>query len=161
MRKKRLIKKHSLGEDFKYSSKLVTKFINYLMFNGLKEKSSRIVYWSLDDIRGKVPNLTPLEILNQAVENVKPALGLKSRKIGGGKVQVPFEVSYDVAVNLALKEIIRSARKMRQSRAKSMKESLSIEIVDAFNKSGESFKNNQNLQKMAVANLAFSFQNFR
>lgn len=161
MRKKRLIKKHHLSEDFRYSSKLVTKFINYLMFDGLKEKSSRIVYWSLEDTRKRVPDLSSLEILNQAIENIRPVLGLKSRKIGGGKVQVPFEVPYEISVNSALKEIIKSARKMRQSRAKSMRESLSIEIADAFNKSGESFKNNQNLQKMAIANLAFSFQNFR
>lgn len=105
--------------------------------------------------------MSSLEILNQAIENIRPVLGLKSRKIGGGKVQVPFEVPYEISVNSALKEIIKSARKMRQSRAKSMRESLSIEIADAFNKSGESFKNNQNLQKMAIANLAFSFQNFR
>ncbi|HXN54518.1 MAG TPA: 30S ribosomal protein S7 [Mycoplasmatales bacterium] len=160
MRKKRLIKKRILNEDFRFSSILVTRFINYLMFDGLKEKSTKIVYWVLEDIKKQVSNLGSLEILNQAIENIRPKLGLKAKRIGGGNVQVPFEMPYESSVKSALKSIISAARRMRQSRADSTKKSLSIEIINAFNKTGEAFKNNQNLQKMAIANLAYSFQKF-
>ncbi|WNE41476.1 MAG: 30S ribosomal protein S7 [Mycoplasmataceae bacterium] len=156
MRKKKLIKNHPLKEDFKYSSLVVSELINKVMLSGLKEKASRIVYSSFDDLEKKF-STSPLTILEQALENLRPKLELRTRKIGGANCQVPFEVEPKRALTLTLRWIVEAARKRK---ANAMSKCLSLEIIDAFNKTGEAFKKKENIQKMAISNLAFSSYRF-
>jgi len=102
MRKKKLIKNHPLKEDFKYSSLIVSELINKVMICGLKEKASRIVYSSLDDLEKKF-STSPLSVLDQALDNLRPKLELRTRKIGGANCQVPFEVDPKRALTLSLR----------------------------------------------------------
>jgi small subunit ribosomal protein S7 len=156
MRKKKLIKNHPLKEDFKYSSLIVSELINKIMICGLKEKASRIVYSSLDDLEKKF-STSPLSVLDQALENLRPKLELRTRKIGGANCQVPFEVEPKRALTLSLRWIVESARKRKNM---PMSKRLSLEIIDAFNKTGDSFKKKENIQKMAISNMAFSSYRF-
>lgn len=156
MRKKKLIKNHFLKEDFKYSSLIISELINKVMLKGLKEKAARIVYSTLDDLEKKF-STSPLSILGQALENISPKLELRTKKIGGSNCQVPFEVSPKRATTLALRWIVDAARKRKKS---SFSKKLSLEITDALNKTGEAFKKRENIQKMAISNLAFASYRF-
>ena len=102
MRKKKLIKKHLLKEDFKYSSLVVSELINKVMLKGLKEKASRIVYGSFDELAKKF-STSPITILEQALENLRPKLELRTRKIGGTNTQIPFEVEPKRALTISLR----------------------------------------------------------
>lgn len=156
MRKKKLIKNHPLKEDFKYSSLIVSELINKVMMCGMKEKAARIVYASLDDLEKKF-STSPLSVLDQALENLRPKLELRTRKIGGANCQVPFEVEPKRAITLPIRWMIEAARKRKNM---PMSKRLSLEIIDAFNKTGESFKKKENIQKMAISNMAFASYRF-
>ena len=156
MRKKKLIKKHLLKEDFKYSSLVVSELINKVMLKGLKEKATRLVYASFDELEKKF-STSPLTVFDQALENLRPKLETRTKKIGGANCQVPFEVEPKRALTLSLRWLIEAARKRKSS---PFSKRLSSEISDAFNKVGEAFKKKENIQKMAVSNLAFSSHRF-
>lgn len=156
MRKKKLIKRHPLKEDFKYSSLIVSELINKVMLNGLKEKATRIVYSSLSELEEKF-STSPLTIIDQVLENLYPKLELRTRKIGGANCQVPFETDPKRARTLSLRWIVEAARKRKSN---SFSKRLTLEIIDAFNKTGDAFKKKENIQKMAISNLAFSSYRF-
>jgi small subunit ribosomal protein S7 len=156
MRKKKLIKNHPLKEDFKYSSLIVSELINKVMLKGLKEKAARIVYSSFDELEKKF-STSPLTYLEQALENLRPKLETRTKKIGGANCQVPFEVESKRALTLSLRWLVEAARKRKNG---SFSKCLSLEISDAFNKTGEAFKKKENIQKMAISNLAFSSYRF-
>jgi len=138
--------------DPKYNNILVTKFINGLMQRGKKSVAEKIFYSALDSIESKTKK-SGLEIFEQAIENVKPILEVRSRRVGGATYQVPVEVRVNRKQALALRWIIGFA----QTRpGKSMAEKLADELIAASNKEGSSIKKREDTHKMAEANKAFA-----
>jgi len=150
-RRKRAVKR-VINDDSKFGDKIVQKFINKLMYNGKKSVSERIFYRSLDIINEKTKD-DGLKIFRQAIDNVKPVLEVKARRIGGSNYQVPIEVRTDRKLYLAIRWIIEYARARNE---KSMEESLALEILDAANNKGSSIKKKEDTFRMAEANKAFA-----
>jgi len=138
--------------DVKYNSELITRFINCLMKKGEKDIASGIFYRALDLVAKKVEG-EPMDIFTQAIENVKPLLEVKSRRVGGATYQVPVEVRSDRRQSLAIRWVIAFARTRSE---KTMRERLANEIVDAYKKTGLSIKKREDTHKMAEANKAFA-----
>lgn len=152
MRRRRAIKKQ-LTPDVKHNSELVARLINVIMTRGKKSTSQGIVYGAFDVIRQKKKDMDPLEVFLQALENVKPRLEVKSRRVGGATYQVPVELSNDRQIALAL----RWMRNFAQSKkGQSMKDALAAEILDAFENTGSAVKKKEDTHKMAQANRAFA-----
>lgn len=151
--RRRRAEKREVVEDNKYHSILITRLINTVMKWGQKSIAQKIVYGSLDIISQKYPQNNPLEVLQKAMENVKPRLEVKSRRVGGATYQVPMEVSPDRQLSLALRWIVNlaDARKGVQ-----MKDSLAAEIIEAYNGQGNAIKKRDEVHKMAQANKAFA-----
>jgi small subunit ribosomal protein S7 len=152
MRGRPLIKKRKLAPDPKYNSVLVAKFINQVMRKGKKLKATKIVYKTFDLIK-KETKSDPLQIFEQAINNVVPYLEVRARRIGGAVYQIPFEVKKDRGITLAMRWIINAAR---EKQGKPMEEFLAREIIDAYNKTGEAIKKRDELHRMAEANRAFA-----
>ena len=151
MRKRRAVKRDVLPDAI-YNSKIVTKLINQIMNDGKKGTAQKIVYDAFDIIKEKT-NEDPMVIFNKAMENIKPALEVKSRRVGGANYQVPVEVKSDRAVALAFRWLAQYAR-LRNGH--SMAENLANEIIDASNGIGASVKKKEDTHKMAEANKAFA-----
>ena len=132
---------------------MISRFINMLMLDGKKWNAESIVYGSLDIVAQKTKKTDPLEVLNKAVDNVRPLLELKSRRVGGATYQIPVEVKGDRGVSLALRWIRNAARGRK---GKPMQQRLADEILEAFNGQGISVKKKEEVHKMAEANRAFS-----
>jgi len=145
-------KRHVVVPDPKYNSILVAKFVNSLMRCGKKSLAQRILYDSFNLIEEKLKK-PPLDVFNKAIENVKPELEVKSRRVGGATYQVPIEVRPERKIALAIRWIIGYAR-ARQG--KSMSQKLADEIIDAYNNTGASIKKKEDTRKMAEANKAFA-----
>lgn len=152
MPRKGSISKRKISSDPKYGDQSVAKFINYLMFDGKKSKSEKIFYDSLE-IASKKLGKDPLEIFQGAMDNVKPSIEVRSRRVGGATYQVPMEVNHFRKQSLAIRWIIASARSRN---ANSMTEKLSAEIMDAFQNKGGAIKKKEDTGKMAEANRAFA-----
>ncbi|MHB1546272.1 MAG: 30S ribosomal protein S7 [bacterium] len=150
-RRKRAVKRVVEG-DPKFNDKVVQKFLNKLMYDGKKSISEKIFYGSLDIISEKTKD-DGFRIFKQAIENVKPVLEVKARRIGGSNYQVPVEVRADRRLYLAIRWIIGYARSRSE---KSMEENLALEILDAANNRGSSIKKKEDTFKMAEANKAFA-----
>ena len=151
MRKRRAVKRDVLPDAI-YNSKIVTKLINQIMNDGKKGTAQKIVYDAFDIIKEKT-NEDPMIIFNKAMENIKPALEVKSRRVGGANYQVPVEVKSDRAIALAFRWLTQYAR-LRNGH--SMAENLANEIIDASNGIGASVKKKEDTHKMAEANKAFA-----
>ena len=151
MRKRRAVKRDVLPDAI-YNSKIVTKLINQIMNDGKKGTAQKIVYDAFDIIKEKT-NEEPMVIFNKAMENIKPALEVKSRRVGGANYQVPVEVKSDRAIALAFRWLTQYAR-LRNGH--SMAENLANEIIDASNGIGASVKKKEDTHKMAEANKAFA-----
>ena len=151
MRKKRAVKRDVLPDSI-YNSKIVTKLINQIMNDGKKGTAQRIVYDAFDMISEKTGK-DAMEVFNAAMENIKPALEVKSRRVGGANYQVPVEVKQDRALALAFRWLAQYAR-LRNGH--SMAENLANEIIDAANGTGASVKKREDTHKMAEANKAFA-----
>ncbi len=151
MRKKRAVKRDVLPDSI-YNSKIVTKLINQIMNDGKKGTAQRIVYDAFDMINEKTGK-DAMEVFNAAMENIKPALEVKSRRVGGANYQVPVEVKQDRALALAFRWLAQYAR-LRNGH--SMAENLANEIIDASNGTGASVKKKDDTHKMAEANKAFA-----
>jgi small subunit ribosomal protein S7 len=145
--------KREMPPDLKYGSVLVSKFINHIMRKGKKSLAERMLYSALDVVNSKVPQAEPLSVFNQAVENVKPLLEVKSRRVGGANYQVPVEVRPERRASLAIRWIIEGAKSRPE---KTMIERLALEIVDAYNKTGRAIKKREDTHRMAEANKAFA-----
>lgn len=152
MRRRRIVKRE-LTPDVKYNSELVARLINTLMRKGKKSVAQKIVYGAFDLIKAKKKDMDPLEIFLQALENVKPKLEVKSRRVGGATYQVPLEVPNERQVALAMRWI---ASYSQTRKGKSMMESLAGELMDAFDNTGSSVKKKDDTHKMAQANKAFA-----
>ena len=151
MRKRRAIKRDVLPDPV-YNSKVVTKLVNQIMQDGKKGTAQKILYEAFDIIKEKTGQ-EPMEVYNQALENVRPALEVKSRRVGGSNYQVPLEVSDDRSQALALRWIVNYA-KLRNG--KGMDINLANELMDAAAGTGGAVKKREDTHKMAEANKAFA-----
>ncbi|HLW64517.1 MAG TPA: 30S ribosomal protein S7 [Gemmataceae bacterium] len=143
----------TLKPDPKYNSLLLAKFVNCLMWQGKKATAQRIVYGALDQIKKRMPESEPLEVFSQAIENVKPPVELRSRRVGGATYQVPMQVSPKRKQSLAFRWIIASAR---GKTGKAMYMRLADELMAAYRREGESMSKRDTTIKMADANKAFA-----
>ena len=151
MRKKQAVKKDVLPDPI-YNSKVVTKLINSIMLDGKKGTAQKILYDAFEMVKEKTGK-EPMEVFNQALENIKPALEVKARRVGGSNVQVPIEVSEERSQVLGLRWLTQYAR-LRGGRG--MAEKLANEIIDASNGTGASVKKREDTHRMAEANKAFA-----
>ena len=146
------ISKRDVLPDPLYNSKLVTRLINNIMLDGKKGVAQKIVYGEFDIIAEKTGK-DPLEVFEQAMENVMPVLEVKARRVGGATYQVPMEVRPARRQTLGLRWITNYSRARSE---KTMKERLAGEIMDAINSTGSAFKKREDTHKMAEANKAFA-----
>ena len=135
-----------------YDSKLVTQFINKVLQRGKRSTAERIVYGALEIIKKRVPD-EPLDVLSAAVDNARPQVEVKSRRVGGATYQVPVEVRHPRATALAIRWIVGYARDRRE---RTMAERLANELLDAANNTGSSAKRREDTHRMAEANKAFA-----
>jgi small subunit ribosomal protein S7 len=151
MRRRRAEKRERIA-DLRYNSPLVTRMINTVMRCGKKSTAERIVYGAIEVIADKNKEKNPLDVVNAAMENIKPKLEVKSRRVGGANYQVPVEVSPERQEALALRWIIDFAG----GRKGGMMKALAAEIMDAANNTGSAVKKREDMHKMAQANRAFA-----
>ena len=152
MRRRSAVKRDIIP-DVKYNSKLVARLINTIMSRGKKATAQGIVYKALDLIQEKKPDMPAIDVFMQALENVKPKLEVKSRRVGGATYQVPVDVDEERQVALAMRWITTYAGSRK---GRSMVESLAGELLDAFENTGSSIKKKEDTYKMAQANKAFA-----
>lgn len=153
MARRRQAERRTVTEDTKYHSILVSRLVNTVMKCGKKSTAQRIVYGAFDQITEKNPQSNPLEILQRAVDNAKPRLEVKSRRVGGATYQVPLEVPADRQASLALRWLVNFADKRKGS---PMKQALAAEIMDAYQGQGNAIRKRDEVHKMAQANKAFA-----
>ena len=139
--------------DVKFNSELMARMINMVMISGKKSTAEGIVYKAMDIVANKIKDVEPLEAFFQALDNVKPQVQVKSRRVGGATYQVPVEVAPDRQVALAMRWIINYSRGRK---GKPMHLALANEILDAYNNTGSAVKKRQDTRKMAAANKAFA-----
>lgn len=152
MARRRKAEKRSFTADPKYNSELVARLINYLMERGKKSTAEKIVYDALDTIKAKTGE-NPLEILVKAVDNIKPRVEVKSRRVGGATYQVPVEISRERQLALALRWLVGFSGGRKGS---AMKDALASELMEAFNNQGSAIRKRDDTHKMAQANKAFA-----
>ena len=152
MPRRRVAEKREILPDPKYNSKVVSKFINALMESGKKSIAERICYGAFDIIKAKTGN-DPLKVFKTVVENVKPLVEVKPRRVGGATYQVPVEIRPQRRMALAFRWLRNYSRNRTE---KTMKERLAAELLDAFNNTGASVKKKEETHKMAEANKAFA-----
>jgi small subunit ribosomal protein S7 len=151
MRRRRPVKRDILP-DPKYGSKLVSKFVNTMMLKGKKGVSETTFYRAMDIIGDKTDK-DPIEVFVQSIENVKPTVEVKSRRVGGATYQVPIEIRPERRQALALRWIINNSRNRPE---KTMYQRLAGELMDAYNNTGASIKKKEDTHRMAEANKAFA-----
>lgn len=152
MPRKGHVPKRDVLPDPIYNSKLVTKLINKIMLDGKRGTAQRILYNAFDIIEVKTQR-NPMEVFEQALENVMPQLELKLRRVGGANYQVPVEVREDRRLTLGLRWLVNYARLRNE---KTMEQRLAAEIIDAANNTGAAVKQRDNIHRMAEANKAFA-----
>lgn len=152
MPRRREVPKREIIPDPKFHSQLVAKFVNCILYNGKKSVAEGVMYKSFDILSDKTQS-EPLKVLKKALENVKPSLEVKSRRVGGSTYQVPIEVKPERRQALAIRWILEFARERPE---KSIEERLAAEIMDAANNRGNAVKKKENTHKMAEANKAFA-----
>ncbi|WP_031506463.1 30S ribosomal protein S7 [Borreliella garinii] len=151
-RKNKKIKK-KIFIDTRYNSRVVAKFANRMMYDGKKSISENILYSSIDLLADKLEDSDKIAVFYKALDNIKPLVEVRSRRVGGATYQVPVEVREERREALAMKWIIFAARK---SSGRSMKEKLSNELLNAYNSTGAAFKKKEDTHRMAEANKAFT-----
>ena len=151
MSRKRRAPKRKNYSDPKYRSEVVSKFINSIMYDGKRSTAEKILYTALDKMKSK--NEDPLKVFNSAVNNVRPNLEVRSRRVGGATYQVPVEVKANRSQALALRWLLDASRKRKN---KSMSEKLYYEIMDASQRKGSAVKKKEDTHKMAESNKAFA-----
>ena len=151
MRKRRAVKRDVLPDPI-YNSKVVTKVVNAIMLHGKNGTAQTILYKAFDIIKERT-NEDPMNIFEKAMENIKPALEVKSRRVGGSNYQVPIEVSPARSQALAIRWLVKYAR---ERGGKGMAENLASELIDASNGTGGAVKKREDTHRMAEANKAFA-----
>jgi small subunit ribosomal protein S7 len=153
MPRRRVIAKRELAPDALYGSPLVTKFINTIMLAGRRSTAQRILYQSFDIIKERSGD-DPVKVFKKAVDNVKPSLEVKSRRVGGSNYQVPIEVNPNRRLSLSIRWLVGFARS--RGDGKTMQEKLANELLDAANLRGGAVKKREDTHRMAEANKAFA-----
>jgi small subunit ribosomal protein S7 len=153
MPRRREIPKRELPADALYGSPLVTKFINCMMYDGKQSTAEQIVYDSFEIIKEKSGD-DPVKIFKKALDNVKPSLEVKSRRVGGSNYQVPIEVNPNRRLSLSIRWLVGFARS--RGDGKTMQEKLANELLDAANLRGGAVKKREDTHRMAEANKAFA-----
>jgi len=152
MARRRQAEKRAILPDPKYRSEMIAKFINMVMLNGKKSVAEKIVYGALDNIQQKMRR-DPLEVFHEAIDNVKPQVEVRSRRVGGATYQVPVEVRPDRRQALAIRWLIQAARARSEN---TMMERLANELMEAANNRGAAVKKKEDTHRMAEANRAFA-----
>jgi small subunit ribosomal protein S7 len=152
MPRKAHIVKREIVADPMYQSSLISKFVNCMMWGGKKSTAQQILYGSMDIIQKKTQD-DPMKLFKKAVENVKPVLEVKSRRVGGSTYQVPVEVSPNRRTSLSIRWLLLYSRARGE---KSMQEKLAGELIDAANNRGNAIKKKDDTHRMAEANKAFA-----
>ncbi len=153
MAKRRTASETTLHPDPRYHNKLVAKFINCLMWEGKKTVSERIFYQAMDMVTRRVKETPAPEIFETAINNIKPSIEVRSKRVGGANYQVPMQVNRRRQQSLAFRWLITAAR---DKKGKPMHEKLAAEILDAFNNTGTAVTTKENVHRMADANKAFA-----
>jgi small subunit ribosomal protein S7 len=153
MARRRVIAKREVLPDPKFHDRLVSKFVNNLMLDGKKSIAESIMYGAFDIVEERTRGENPVEIFKEAVDNVRPAVEVKSRRVGGSTYQVPVEVRPDRRTALAIRWLITAARNRGE---RTMRERLANEFLDAANSRGAAVKKKDETHRMADANKAFS-----
>ncbi len=153
MSRRRKAEKREIIPDTKFNDKVLSKFINIVMYDGKKSKSEKMVYDALEIASKKLKISKPIDLFRNALNNVKPGIEVRSRRVGGATYQVPVEVRNERAQALAIRWIVDSSRKRNE---KSMVDRLAQELADAHEKKGTSIKKREDTHKMAEANRAFA-----
>jgi small subunit ribosomal protein S7 len=143
----------SLKPDGKYKSILAGKFINCLMYDGKKSVAQDVFYSALDVIKEKLPDKDPIEVFHTAVENVKPFIEVRSRRVGGAAYQVPMQVNRNRQQSLAIRWMLAACR---EKKGRPMFLKLSDELLAAYNREGAAYTKRENVHRMADANKAFA-----
>ncbi|QDZ10473.1 30S ribosomal protein S7 [Devosia ginsengisoli] len=152
MSRRHRAEKRDVIPDAKFGDLVLTKFMNSLMKDGKKSAAESIVYGAFDIVEAKVKQ-DPIEVFHTALENIRPSVEVRSRRVGGATYQVPVEVRADRQQALAIRWLIESARKRGEN---TMRERLSGELMDALNGRGQAVKKREDTHRMADANRAFS-----
>jgi small subunit ribosomal protein S7 len=150
-------KKRRLLPDAKFNDTMVTQFVNNMMLDGKKSTAFKIFYDALETVEARVEDVSALDVWKKAVENVTPAVEVRSRRIGGATFQIPQPIRDSRKLSMAMKWMIGFARKRND---KSMSQKLAAEIVAAYKEEGAAFKKKQDTHRMAEANKAFSHFRF-
>ncbi len=152
MSRKRKAPKRIFYPDSKYQSLTLAKFINFVMYDGKKTAAEKVIYSALDQIKEKTKE-DPIKVFNEAINNIRPTLEVRSRRVGGATYQVPVEVKTKRSQTLALRWLLSATRK-RKSKAMSL--NLFQELMDAYQKKGSAIKKREDTHKMAESNKAFA-----
>jgi len=153
MSKKRTASSEQLRPDAVYGSKLVSKFINCLMYDGKKSVAQKVFYDAMKGVAQKIKEEPPITIFETAINNVKPALEVRSKRIGGASYQIPMQVNPRRQQSLALRWVIQACR---AKKGKPMAQRLADELADAYKGQGSAMTTRENVHKMAEANKAFA-----
>ena len=143
----------SLLPDARYQSLLVSKFINCLMWDGKKSTAERVVYDAMDIVKEKIPDVEPIDVFNQALDNVKPSIEVRSKRVGGAAYQVPMQVNRNRQQSLAIRWILLA---IREKKGRATHEKLAEELMAAYKKEGAAVSRRENVHRMADANKAFA-----
>ena len=154
MPRKGVIGRREVSGDPHFASQMVQKLINCIMYQGKKSVATRIFYDAMDIIEKKVKDATPLEVFEQAVQNVKPNIEVRSKRVGGSNYQVPIEVNPNRRLSLSIRWLVGYARS--RGDGKTMQEKLANELMDAANLRGGAVKKREDTHRMAEANKAFA-----
>jgi small subunit ribosomal protein S7 len=153
MARKFTASKAQLRPDPKFGSKLASKFINCLMYDGKKSIAQAVFYDALDMIEKRLPNESPIEVFSRAVENCMPVIEVRSKRVGGATYQVPMQVRKNRQQTLAIRWILLSAR---EKKGRPMHIKLADELLAAYNREGAAISKRENVHRMADANKAFA-----
>lgn len=145
--------KREIRLDARHGSALVSVLISKVLRSGKRTLAERVVYGAIEEVAQKIENSNPIEILQKAIDNIRPKLEVKSRRVGGATYQVPMEVPHERQVSLALRWLVDYADGRK---ATPMRAALAAEILDAYNNTGNAVKKRDDMHKMAQANRAFA-----
>ena len=142
-----------LKPDPRFGSVLASKFINYLMVDGKKSVAQKVFYDALEVVQEKVADVSPIDVFTQAVENVKPSIEVRSKRVGGAAYQVPMQVNRVRQQSLAIRWIMLA---IKEKKGRPTHETLAAEIIAAYNREGAAMTRRENVHRMADANKAFA-----
>ena len=155
-RRKKTFKREVIPDPV-FKDLVIAKFVNKMMVQGKKATAQKLFYGALEELKGKVPNEEPVAIFKKALENVKPSIEVRSRRVGGATYQVPVDVRPSRRLTLAMRWLVEYSRERGE---KDYAKRLAAELMDAFNNRGNSIKKKDDVHRMAEANKAFSHYNW-